>query len=344
MVWVLRYLVMMLSFCSPGYGNLVKNRGDTATFPCGYTLSSADGYYDIKWLKQLPSMKEPFYRGIVRFTNGNLYTDLYQPMKGRVSFRFPDPSKGDASIAIKDLQTSDKGTYVCKVTKSAEILKEEAFVIEVKDQYAPVICSVHGEPTLGMDVMFKCSSLESINVRYTWKKTSGNKMLPPDAIEDTEKGELFINIRDNDDYGHYLCTVEGLASSKSCLVQLKDPLDPPPSDDDESPGTVFPVTPSKDPAVPSNDLMASSNDPMASSNDPMASSKGDTTTIAAVTTTMLLLAIVCAVVGIWYWRKRIGSYAPNERGEVAQPRPDGATVLPQPSNGGHLYYDQVDDL
>nr|XP_057914429.1 coxsackievirus and adenovirus receptor homolog isoform X2 [Doryrhamphus excisus] len=336
MVWVLRYLVMMLSFCSPGYGNLVINRGKTATFLCRYTLSSADGYYDIKWLKQLPSMKEPVYRSIVTFTNGNLYTDLYQPMKGRVSFEFPDPSKGDASIAIKGLQTSDTGTYVCKVRKSAEILKDKAFVIEVTEK-SVVTCTVHGEPTLGMDVMFKCSSLESIKVRYTWKKTSGNKMLPPDAIEDTEKGELFINIRDDDDYGHYLCTVEGLASSKSCLVQLKDPLDPPPSDDDESPGTAFPVTPNNDPAVPSND-------PMASSNDPMASSNGDTTTIAAVTTTMLLLAIVCAMVGIWYWRKRIGSYAPNERGEVAQPRPDGATVLPQPSNGGHLYYDQVDDL
>ncbi|XP_054654382.1 coxsackievirus and adenovirus receptor homolog [Dunckerocampus dactyliophorus] len=313
MVWVLWSLVVMLSFCrADGDSSLQSVVGSTAFFDCRYTLSSADGYYNIKWLK-LPSTPEHDNRTIISFTDGKLHTDLYPQMEGRVSFTSPDARNGDASIYIHDLRPSDTGTYVCSVRTSSKIFKQNMMLTVIEEMSNPV-CNVEGKPAVGKDVTLKCRSQGTLQ-QYIWEKTSGNKVLPPKANVDTRKGDLLVKNITEDDFGHYLCTVKGLNSTKSCLVLLKNPLAPP-GDEVESTGALSPLAPSN----------------------------GDPATAAAVTTVMLLLAIVCVVVGIWYWRRRSRTYAPNEIEVAAHPKSERANTLTQPSNTGNLFYDQVDAL
>ncbi|XP_054618294.1 coxsackievirus and adenovirus receptor homolog [Dunckerocampus dactyliophorus] len=323
MGWVQWSLMMtLLSFCSSAYAfQIDAPEGSNVTLGCRYTISSANGYYDIEWSKRLPNIRDED-RPIIWLTKDKkLYTDLYKQMEGRVSFTSPDPRNKDASITIHNLRLSDTGTYVCSVRKSSKIFKRKVIVTVFEEMGTAVctandkpVCTVEGEPTMGKDVTLKCRS--NVNwVRYAWKKTNGNQTLPSKAYVDTTSGDLVVKNFTEDDYGQYLCTMKCLISTKSCLVPLKNPLAP-----------------------PSNGVESK-----------MSPGSGAPTTVAAVTTAMLLLATVCAAVVIWYRRRRNRMYIPNETEEVAPSTSNWLTTkrakaLSQQSDRGHLFSDEGEAL
>nr|XP_057928733.1 coxsackievirus and adenovirus receptor homolog isoform X1 [Doryrhamphus excisus]XP_057928749.1 coxsackievirus and adenovirus receptor homolog isoform X1 [Doryrhamphus excisus] len=289
MVRVQLSLVIILSFCSSSSApsSIHEPVGSNATLNCKYPISPLVGYYDIEWMKRFSNIRDQD-RPIIWFTNGQLYADLDQEMKGRVSFKSRDPRNSDASIIIRDLRPSDSGTYVCSVQKSSEIAKKRVLLTVVEELSKPV-CTVEGDPTEGKNVTLKCRSNDALvtPLKFTWKKMNGNRMSPPKAYVDTKEGDLFVKKITNDDYGQYRCTVIGPSSSKSCLVLLKNP-------DAE----LIVEVESLPPDAPSN---------------------GDPVTVAAVTSVVILLAVVCAVVFVCYWRRRNRMYFPNEMEDVVPP-------------------------
>ncbi|XP_057695727.1 coxsackievirus and adenovirus receptor homolog [Corythoichthys intestinalis] len=152
-------------------------RGSSVQLPCAYTHTvDSQQYTEVLWSIESADREE---QPIIWFTGGRLYSDLYKPMEGRVHFTSADPRNGDASITIKDVRLSDKEMYRCLVKKLPELDKKilDLTVIEAPSQ---PLCSVDKD-----SMTLKCSSLQGTPpLHYIWSKTTGNKVLPTQAIVD----------------------------------------------------------------------------------------------------------------------------------------------------------------
>ncbi|XP_061560620.1 coxsackievirus and adenovirus receptor homolog [Phycodurus eques] len=207
-------------------------RGSDVKLACPYTHTvTTTQYTEIMW--SIVSGTEE--RDIIWFTDGHLYTDLDKALEGRVHFTLSDPHNGDASIIIRDLRLSDSGKYRCFVKKLPELdLKSvELTVMEAPGQPQ---CSVDGELTGGYGVTLKCkSSHGSHPLRYTWAKTSGNQVLPANAVVDTVGGTLRVDNTGERDCGNYRCTADSMVDTKHCELVLKCPPLSQPHTDVDSP-------------------------------------------------------------------------------------------------------------
>ncbi|XP_061924699.1 coxsackievirus and adenovirus receptor homolog [Entelurus aequoreus] len=154
---VLRSFIMLLTFCSPGPACALKISSDmtsyhaaqesSVTLHCEYTYSSVDKHNtEVEWTKLTPHRN--YNRTVIGFTGGQLYNDLYQPMKGRVHFASPDPRNGDASMTISDLRLSDAGIYQCMVKKLPGLDIKNVF-LTVKERPSKPTSAVEVEPVAG---------------------------------------------------------------------------------------------------------------------------------------------------------------------------------------------------
>ncbi|XP_061924696.1 coxsackievirus and adenovirus receptor homolog isoform X1 [Entelurus aequoreus] len=154
---VLRSFIMLLTFCSPGPACAFEISSDmtsyhaaqesSVTLHCEYTYSSVDKHNtEVEWTKLTPHRNDD--RTVIWFTGGQLYNDLYLPMKGRVHFASPDPRNGDASMTISNLRLSDAGTYRCMVKKLPGLDIKNVF-LTVKEKPSKPTSAVEVESVAG---------------------------------------------------------------------------------------------------------------------------------------------------------------------------------------------------
>nr|XP_061801683.1 coxsackievirus and adenovirus receptor homolog [Nerophis lumbriciformis] len=191
--------------------------GSDVTMPCQYndTLNSSG---HIIWHSAPFDVSPPL---IIRFGDGRLLSDHYEPMKGRVRFTASDPQNGDASITISNVSRSDAMTYNCSV-KLPDVKK--IMTLTVMKPPSQPICNLQGEFAQGNNVTLTCLSFHGESpLTYTWAKISGNQVLPANAVVDSVRGTMRVDNIIEQDCGSYRCTVGSLVGSKSCELVLPCP-------------------------------------------------------------------------------------------------------------------------
>ncbi|XP_072302804.1 coxsackievirus and adenovirus receptor homolog [Eucyclogobius newberryi] len=220
-------LVSGLEISSTGPSSIEKASGESVKLDCQFTQGSEDtGPLDIEWsLRASDSLREDTV--VLLYAGDRAYEDYYAPMKGRVHFNSPDPKNGDASISLTGLKSSDSGMYQCKVKKAPGIRSKTIQLIVMVKPSQPR-CSIEGPSLEGKDLVLRCVSKEGTNpMRYSWDKTSGNKLLPPTATLDAAGGGLTVKNASASASGSYRCTASNRVGSDECVLQLN--VTPPPN-------------------------------------------------------------------------------------------------------------------
>nr|XP_061833230.1 coxsackievirus and adenovirus receptor homolog [Nerophis lumbriciformis] len=249
MTSVLWYLVSELAFCTTSlvcaFGISAEKtsyyafKGSSVILDCKYTRPS--GFFNClgaDWEFLVPKEGVKIF---LWMDDGQMYVE-HKPLKDRVEFTSPSPCDGDASIRITDLRMSDTGKYACNLRENARYLWKN-MTLTVMEELSTPVCAVQGEPVAGNVVTLQCTSSQGTPpLKYSWTKTSGNQMLPPNSIEDTSGGTLLVNRLSEDNCGSYLCTVESLDDIKHCEILLECPSSPPTTSDATKHNEVLPMS------------------------------------------------------------------------------------------------------
>ncbi len=92
--------------------------GHDISLGCHFTLASVDaGDLEIEWTVSRSDGQEEEEHLICYAEEVHHFTGF----DGRVHFSSPDPQDGDASLTIKRVTITDKGTYQCTVKKLREV-------------------------------------------------------------------------------------------------------------------------------------------------------------------------------------------------------------------------------
>uniref|UniRef100_W5MAJ3 CXADR Ig-like cell adhesion molecule n=1 Tax=Lepisosteus oculatus TaxID=7918 RepID=W5MAJ3_LEPOC len=216
-----------LDITSTGGATLEQASGSAATLECNFTLDPTDtGPLDIEW-SLLASDNQKEDKVIILYSGDRVYSDYYQPLKNRVHFVSADPKTGDASIQLTGLQSSDTGTYQCKVKKAPGI-KSRKILLTVMVKPSKPRCYIEGSPQEGKDVTLKCTSAEGTKpLQYNWERTNENKLLPANAVLDRVGGTMSVKNVSASVSGTYRCLAENRVGKDDCFVHLK--VVPPPN-------------------------------------------------------------------------------------------------------------------
>lgn len=217
-----------LEITSTGPSSIEKASGESVLLPCLFTLdtNTDTGPLDIEWSVLAPdNQREDIV--VLLYSGDRAYEDYYAPMKGRVHFKQADPKNGDASITLTGLKSADSGTYQCKVKKAPGIRSKKMLLIVMVKPSRPR-CYSDGPTQEGKDVVLRCVSNDGTKpLKYTWEKTSGNKLLPPTALLDSAGGTLTVKNASASASGSYRCSASNRVGSDECVLQLN--VTPPPN-------------------------------------------------------------------------------------------------------------------
>uniref|UniRef100_A0A8C6XPZ5 CXADR like membrane protein n=1 Tax=Naja naja TaxID=35670 RepID=A0A8C6XPZ5_NAJNA len=149
------------------------------TLPCLHRLHLLEpASLDIEWLLK-NSEAEP--KVVITYAGGNIYHDMIEEQKGRVSFASNFLS-GDASLEISLLQPSDSGQYTCKV-KNAGQYEWTHITLKVLEKPSKPKCWKEGTASEGKEITLQCNSVSgTAPIMYTWQRvdTKGKlESLPP---------------------------------------------------------------------------------------------------------------------------------------------------------------------
>lgn len=216
-----------LEITSTGPASLEKASGESVKLGCLFTLAPEDtGPLDIEWSLLAPDNQQED-TVVLLYAGDRAYEDYYTPLKGRVHFNSPDPKNGDASITLTGLKSSDSGTYQCKVKKAPGI-RSRKILLNVMVKPSRPSCYTQGPTQKGKDIVMRCVSSEGTRpLKYSWEKTSGNKLLPASATLDPAGGTITVKNASVDASGSYRCVVSNRVGSDECALQLN--VTPPPN-------------------------------------------------------------------------------------------------------------------
>uniref|UniRef100_A0A3Q1HIH1 Ig-like domain-containing protein n=1 Tax=Anabas testudineus TaxID=64144 RepID=A0A3Q1HIH1_ANATE len=100
--------------------NLTAEPGDTVTLPC-YSRSTVTA---VKWIR--PDLKKAGY--VFMFQDGRSVPDNQHPYyKNWVELKDTEMKNGDVSLILKNVTTSDSGTYECYVNQGQINLRRGPF-------------------------------------------------------------------------------------------------------------------------------------------------------------------------------------------------------------------------
>ncbi|XP_030648291.1 coxsackievirus and adenovirus receptor homolog [Chanos chanos] len=209
-----------LEITSSGPSTIEKASGESVKLDCQFTLAAEDsGPLDIEWSLQ-PSDNQKEEKVVILYVGDRVYENYYPELKGRVHFNSPDPKNGDASINIMSLKSSDTGTYQCKVKKVPGIQRRK-MLLTVMVRPSKPRCYAEGPTQVGKDVVLKCVSTEGTNpLKYTWEKTSGNKLMPASAVMDSVSGTVNVRNATEAASGTYRCMAQNRVGTEECVLQL----------------------------------------------------------------------------------------------------------------------------
>ncbi|XP_011618064.1 coxsackievirus and adenovirus receptor homolog [Takifugu rubripes] len=216
-----------LEITTTGPSSIEKASGQSVKLECQFTLASEDtGPLDIEW-SLMASDNQQEDKVVILYSGDRAYEDYYEPMRGRVHFNSADPKNGDASINLTGLKSSDSGTYQCKVKKAPGIRSRKMLLIVMVKPSKPR-CHADGPTEEGKDVVLKCMSSDGTQpLKYTWEKTSDNKLLPASAVMDPVSGTINVKNASASASGTYVCTATNRVGSDQCILHLK--VTPPPN-------------------------------------------------------------------------------------------------------------------
>ncbi|KAF7667412.1 hypothetical protein LDENG_00064000 [Lucifuga dentata] len=248
-LWIIRFCCVLLSLLagvasgleitSTGPTSIEKASGQSVKLDCQFSLAPEDsGPLDIEWsLMASDNQKED--RVMILYSGDRAYEDYLPSMKGRVHFNAADPKTGDASINLTGLQSSDSGTYQCKVKKAPGIGSRKMLLIVMVKPSKPR-CYAEGPTEEGKDVVLRCISSEGTNpLQYSWEKTNDNKLLPATAILDPVGGTINVRNASASASGTYRCTARNRVGTEECVMQLK--ITPPPNTAGIIAGTIIAI-------------------------------------------------------------------------------------------------------
>ncbi|XP_051949655.1 coxsackievirus and adenovirus receptor homolog [Xyrauchen texanus] len=211
-------LTLAIQVTSTGPQTIKKAQGESVTLGCTYTVDPVDvGGLDIEWtvVSQDMTQKDQL---ILSYTGGMEHKLGDASLMSR--FRFVgDPSNGDATVTISDLQTLDTATYQCKVKKTPGIDSRKITLLVLVRPSVPK-CRMEGSEEKGGMVSLRCKSSQgSPPLKYAWTKESGN--IPPTAIQNLQTGEMLIRNHSESYTGKYLCEVSNEVGTEQCTYTLQ---------------------------------------------------------------------------------------------------------------------------
>ncbi|XP_074528902.1 coxsackievirus and adenovirus receptor homolog [Halichoeres trimaculatus] len=220
-------LASCLEITTTGPTSIEKASGQSVKLDCQFSLAPEDsGPLDIEWsLLSADNQKED--KIVLLYAGDRAYEDYHAPMKGRVHFNAADPKNGDASVNLMALQSSDSGTYQCKVKKAPGVRSRKMLLIVMVKPSKPR-CYAEGPTLEGKDIVLRCVSSEGTSpLQYTWKKTSDSKLLPASAVLDPVAGTVNVRNASGSASGTYSCTVSNRVGTEECILHLN--VTPPPN-------------------------------------------------------------------------------------------------------------------
>ncbi|XP_076024320.1 coxsackievirus and adenovirus receptor homolog [Genypterus blacodes] len=228
-----------LEITTTGQTSIEKASGQSAKLDCQFTLAAEDsGPLDIEW-SLVASDNQQEDTVVILYSGDRAYEDYYAPMKGRVHFTSSDPKNGDGSINLTGLKSADSGTYQCKVKKAPGIRSRKMNLIVMVKPAKPR-CYAESSTEEGKDVMLRCLSSEGTNpLKYTWERTSDNKLLPASAVLDPVGGTINVKNASASASGTYRCTVSNRVGTEECVMHLK--VTPPPNTAGIVAGTIIAI-------------------------------------------------------------------------------------------------------
>uniref|UniRef100_A0A8C6XMU0 CXADR like membrane protein n=1 Tax=Naja naja TaxID=35670 RepID=A0A8C6XMU0_NAJNA len=191
------------------------------TLPCLHRLHLLEpASLDIEWLLK-NSEAEP--KVVITYAGGNIYHDMIEEQKGRVSFASNFLS-GDASLEISLLQPSDSGQYTCKV-KNAGQYEWTHITLKVLEKPSKPKCWKEGTASEGKEITLQCNSVSgTAPIMYTWQRvdTKGKlESLPPSTrLNLSNPAQIIMKNLTWMFTGSYQCTASNEAGEESCVIQV----------------------------------------------------------------------------------------------------------------------------
>ncbi|XP_072227771.1 V-set and immunoglobulin domain-containing protein 8a [Leuresthes tenuis] len=213
-------LTQGMTVTSTGPQTVQKAEGESVTLGCAYTSSPSDtGELDIEWSVVSPDTTQKDYM-LMSYSGGTEYHHGDHAFAEGLSFAAGDPSKGDASLSIRQLSPAHSATYQCKVKKSPGVdARKMSLVVMVKPSVPK--CWVEGGELVGEAASLHCLSAEgSPPLKYTWRRQSADP-LPSAATQNSVTGELKISNHSQSFAGIYLCEVNNAVGAQHCRINLK---------------------------------------------------------------------------------------------------------------------------
>ncbi|XP_065426284.1 CXADR-like membrane protein isoform X2 [Chrysemys picta bellii] len=195
---------------------------ENVTLPCHHRLGLLEPRsLDIEWLLHDSKADQ---KVVITYSGGNVYNDLNEGQKGRVSFT-SNFLAGDASLRIVSLQPSDAGQYTCKV-KNAGQYEWYRITLFVLEKPSKPKCWVEGELFEGKELSLQCNSASgTAPIKYQWQRISDKEgkigHLPPTArVNISNPGQVLMKNLTQMITGLYQCTASNDAGQETCVVQV----------------------------------------------------------------------------------------------------------------------------
>ncbi|XP_059199171.1 coxsackievirus and adenovirus receptor homolog [Centropristis striata] len=206
-----------------------KAVGENVDLDCRFSTAPEDtGPLEVEW--SVKSVRHPMeVAEVLLYSDGQIYDDYYQPLKGRVSFRAEDPGRGDATIHLLLLTPSDSGIYKCQVKKIPGIQNVKKVLRVLKKPSKPqCYYTTGGDAGVGNPKVLHCGSQEgAAPITYFWRREPISRRLPASAMTDHAAGTLTIPDAGQSDGGTYVCTAKNRVGVEECFLEFYVTQTPP---------------------------------------------------------------------------------------------------------------------
>ncbi|XP_040886578.1 coxsackievirus and adenovirus receptor homolog [Toxotes jaculatrix] len=200
--------------------------GENAKLYCDFTAAPEDeGNLEIEW--SVKSVRHPLDTAeIILYTAGQIYDQLYEPLKGRVYFHSVDPAKGDGAIHLSLLTHRDTGIYKCQVKKAPGLRSIKTVLRVLKRPSKPRCYYTEGVGEFGKTKVLHCRSQEgAAPIQYQWSRTPPLK-LPTSAVMDRMAGTLTLRDSRESNTGTYKCSAINRVGGEECFLEMNLPDSP----------------------------------------------------------------------------------------------------------------------